>query len=246
MLGINSQPYIDISSYIDVETLKNMHKEICLGIAKSRFETTIYGFGLDQKQDQKSFAELAVRYKNSLNNDDKEIFNSLNWNQRSIFFKLYEDMYNASKIVLVRDLTKRISEYYMKGSSSHTKLTDNAIYFPNLLKWIYDLPIFDDIGRIIFFLNEHDCPLQLHMDAPEYRPHRDEFVWLNPTGKKKFYIYNPENKEKIYIRSSAAFFNSLDWHGGDAIPTYTYSLRVDGKFTEKFRQDINIAHLEQY
>jgi hypothetical protein len=84
------------------------------------------------------------------------------------------------------------------------------------------------------------------MDAPKYFPHRDEFVWINPTGKKKFWLLDPDTNEKTYVKSTAAFFNSLDWHGGDAIPNYTYSLRIDGKFTDQFRQQVGIAHLETY
>lgn len=248
LLGIDKKPYLDLTPYIDIETLQSMHKEICFGIAKSKSSTTIYGPGLGDLNVRKSFLDLAKKYKTSLDTIDQEIFNSLDWNQRAVFFKLYEDMYNASNVVTLRDMPpeKRIENYFLKGKEEHTQFTENSKHFPKVLEWIYKIPIFSEIGRIIFFMNEHDCTLQSHMDAPKYFPHRDEFVWINPTGKKKFWLLDPDTNEKTYVKSTAAFFNSLDWHGGDAIPNYTYSLRIDGKFTDQFRQQVGIAHLETY
>lgn len=246
--GINNQSYIDLTSFIDLNTLQSLHKEICYGLAKSKTSTTIYGIGLGDLQQRKSFMDLAKQYKISNDNFDREIFNSLNWDQRAVFFKLYEEMYNASKVVTLRDMPpeKRLENYFLKGRAEHTEITENAQHFPKLLDWIYQIKIFEDVGRIVFFLNEHDCTLQVHRDAPRYFPHREEFVWINPTGKKKFWLLDPDTKEKTYIDTSAAFFNSLDWHGGDAIPTYTYSLRIDGKFTDAFREKIGISHLDTY
>ena len=248
ILGINNEPYLDVSPYIDINGLKSMHKEICFGLAKSKSNTTIYGPGLGDLSYRKSFIDLAKQYNNSDDTFDKEIFKTLDWDQRAVFFKLYEDMYNASRVVTLRDMPaeKRLENYFSKGKASFTESTSNAQHFPKLIDWIYKLPIFSEIGRIIFFLNEHDCSLQVHMDSPKQHPHRDEFVWINPTGKKRFWILDPETKEKTYVESSAAFFNSMDWHGGDAIPTYEYSLRIDGKFTDDFRKQLGISHLETY
>jgi hypothetical protein len=248
IIGINNEPYLDLSSYIDIDGLRAMHKEICLGIAKSKSNTTIYGTGLGDLSHRKSFIDLAKQYANSVDEIDKEISKTLDWNQRAVFFKLYEGMYNASHVVTLRGppAGKRMENYFFKGKASFTEPTPDAQHFLKLLDWIYKLPIFSEIGRIIFFLNEHDCSLQMHMDSPKRYPHRDEFVWINPTGKKRFWILDPETKEKTYIESSAAFFNSMDWHGGDAIPTYEYSLRIDGKFTDDFREQLGISHLETY
>lgn len=248
ILGINNHPYLDLSPYIDIDSLRNMHKEICFGLAKSTSNTTIYGTGLGDLNDRKSFMDLAKKYNASADQFDKEIFDTLDWNQRAIFFKLYEDMYNASRVVTLRDMPpeKRFENYFFKGKEKFTEPTKNADHFPKLLDWIYNLPIFSEIGRIIFFLNEHDCSLQVHMDSPKRFRHREEFIWLNPTGKKRFWILDPDTREKTYIEAPAAFFNSLDWHGGDAIPTYEYSLRIDGKFTDSFREQLGISHLETY
>ena len=41
-----------------------------------------------------------------------------------------------------------------------------------------------------------------------------------------------------YIRSYSAFFDSLVPHGADSAPFQTFSLRVDGHFTDEFRAEI--------
>jgi hypothetical protein len=248
MKGIIEKPYIDIEQFIDMQALQSLHKEICYGIAQSTANVTIYGTGLPGDDRIKSFIDLAMKYKESSDLFDKEIFNNLDWNQKAKFFKLYEGMYNGSSVVTLRDMPKdkRFQNYFFKGTASATEFTENVKYFPNLIDWIYKLPVFREVGRIIFFMNEHGCDLQLHKDAPKEFPHREEFIWLNPTGKKKFFVYDEVGNVRHYIESKAAFFNSMDWHGGDAIPTLEYSLRIDGKFTEEFREQIGISHLETY
>jgi len=129
--GINNQSYIDLTSFIDLNTLQSLHKEICYGLAKSKTSTTIYGVGLGDLQQRKSFMDLAKQYKISNDNFDREIFNSLNWDQRAVFFKLYEEMYNASKVVTLRDMPpeKRLENYFLKGRAEHTEITENAQHF---------------------------------------------------------------------------------------------------------------------
>ena len=78
--GINNQSYIDLTNFIDLNTLQSLHKEICYGLAKSKTSTTIYGVGLGDLQQRKSFMDLAKQYKISNDNFDREIFNSLNYN----------------------------------------------------------------------------------------------------------------------------------------------------------------------
>ena len=115
ILGINNEPYLDVSPYIDIDGLKAMHKEICFGLAKSKSNTTIYGTGLGDLSHRKSFIDLAKQYSSSDDELDKEIFKTLDWDQRAVFFKLYEDMYNASRVVTLRDMPpeKRFENYIL-------------------------------------------------------------------------------------------------------------------------------------
>ena len=60
------------------------------------------------------------------------------------------------------------------------------------------------------------------------------------------YLWDSDKKNKVYVNSRAAWWNDQDWHGGERIIEQSYGLRIDGKFTENFRQLINVNHLQFY
>ena len=45
MKGIGGRPYIDCQQHIDIQTLKDMNMEICMGIAASDNKAGVYGPG---------------------------------------------------------------------------------------------------------------------------------------------------------------------------------------------------------
>lgn len=135
------------------------------------------------------------------------------------------------------------------------KLTEEAAYFPNVVKWVegmIDDRIFEHIGRVIFFHCDHDGIPFEHRDLDAkngvnvVKPHRNEFIHVRPNTKKAFYLWDPESKDKTYLNTRAAWWNDQDWHGGERIMEQSYGLRIDGKFTEQFRQELGINHLESY
>jgi hypothetical protein len=244
MQGIKNKPFIDAAPFLPMDELMSMEKEICLGIAKSKINAGIYGPGVRNEDQYKSIISLIQHYSKS---NDRCLLENLTLDQMSMFFKLYEGMYSASTVVYIRDYKdkKSLSTYMKKAQADATYYTDNAQFFPNLIPWIEKLP-FDEIGRVLFFIHEHDCTLLTHRDGPRYVPHKNEFLWLNPCQKKSFFIYDDKNDVKHYVDTTAAFFNDLDEHGGDPVPRMTWSLRIDGKFTKKFRKQLKIDQLQQY
>ena len=134
------------------------------------------------------------------------------------------------------------------------KLTEEAAYFPNVVKWVEQLQgtVFEHIGRVIFFHCEADGIPFEHRDLDAkngidvVKPHRNEFIHIRPNTKKAMYLWDPESKDKTYLNCRAAWWNDVDWHGGEQIMEQSYSLRIDGKFTETFRKQLGIDHLETY
>jgi hypothetical protein len=53
---------------------------------------------------------------------------------------------------------------------------------------------------------------------------------------RPFYIWDPESDKKIETDAHAIFFNDQDWHNGGTAVVQTFSIRVDGEFTDEFRQ----------
>jgi hypothetical protein len=131
--------------------------------------------------------------------------------------------------------------------------THDAKYFPEFKEWIEKLQgdVFEHIGRIIIFKAEHDGRTALHRDLiypdeNDFFNHRHEFIHLRTRLDRDFYIWDQQADIKITATSHATFFNDQDWHNGGTCPRQTFSIRIDGKFSELFRKKIGIDNLEYY
>lgn len=254
MRGIGDKPFIDCQDHMDIQTLKDINLEICLGIAKSDIKAGVYGPGVVESERYGNF--MLMKSKLARENTEEIGWNKMNHNQQNTFAKLFFQLYNPSTTVYLREPIKNSQlkaidtfvAYRKKAFAEWFEWTDNVKHFPTLKPWLDNLigTVFEEYGRIIFFLHEHDCNLPLHRDGFVQHDHNNEFVWINPTGIKKFYVYDEVKKERHDVNSPAIFFNDLDMHGGDTNECMTWSLRIDGVFTEEFRQRLGIANLPHY
>ena len=139
--------------------------------------------------------------------------------------------------------------------TAERKLTEEAEHFPGIVNWTEQLikdNIFEHIGRVIFFHCEADGVPFEHRDLDAKNgmnqtfPHKNEFIHIRPNTKKAFYLWDPETKNKTYLNTRAAWWNDQDWHGGERIMEQSYALRIDGKFTEEFREKLGIFGIESY
>lgn len=250
MKGIDGRPYVDCQPHLDMAALQDMELEICSGIALSSPKAGVYGPGVKDSHKFNNFLNLKGR----MSGDPREIeyrWNKMTHDQQNVFAKLYLKLYNPSTVVYLREPKKGldpIMAYLKKGSSDHFDWTPNSQHFPNLINWLKNLkgPVFESYGRVLFFIHEHDCKLLIHRDGLSYAPHGNEFLWFNPGGTKKFFIYDEEKDARHYVESSAAFFNDLDMHGGDPTEYASWSLRVDGRFSSEFKKNLGIDHLSFY
>ena len=110
--------------------------------------------------------------------------------------------------------------------------------------------IVEHIGRVIFFVSESSSkPFEhrdLDADTHNYTDHNIEFIHIRPNTKRGFYIWDPESENKYYLNCNAAFWNDQDWHGGESSTEVEYGLRIDCKFSNAFRKQLGIDHLESY
>jgi hypothetical protein len=247
MNGINGNPFIDCQNHLDIKTLKSLNLEICTGIALSETKAGVYGPGVQNSDVYGNFLNI----KNKLKKSKDVNLNTLTHNQQNTFAKLYFNLYNPSTTLYLREVKKTvdpITAYKCKSYDQFFEWNDNIKNFPNLKLWLDNLlgPVFEQYGRILFFIHEHDCKLLLHRDGYRYTPHQNEFLWLNPMEIKKFYVYDEKSQTKKYVNSPAAFFNDLDMHGGESADSMTWSLRIDGIFSNDFKELLGIQHIETY
>jgi hypothetical protein len=115
--------------------------------------------------------------------------------------------------------------------------TEAADEFAQLMDFIATLP-FKETGRILIIYDNA---------AKEVPPHRDhletdvcnEFIWFRTNLTKPFYVLNHLNGEKKYVKSYSAWFDTVNqFHGSERVEGLSFSIRVDGKFSDEFREKI--------
>ena len=63
-------------------------------------------------------------------------------------------------------------------------------------------------------------------------------IMLSPARNKRSFIYDQENDKKYYVDSNCYVFHDLNYHGVDPNPEWTYTIRVDGIFTDEFKNTL--------
>jgi hypothetical protein len=267
--GINNFPYIDLESYIDMPTFDQLQPEILKGFALARNDAKegtwmAPGFKPDSASYQWHWTPIHRALDNFFKLDDSDPI-------KITGMELYKNITDhKTRNIFTRYLKMSMGAYdpylyyflWEEGSwddrTAARKLTPEAVHFPNVVNWVEQMvknDIFEHIGRVIFFHCEADGIPFEHRDYDrkhgiledhEYTPHRNEFIHIRPNTKKAFYIWDSDKKNKIYLNTRAAWWNDQDWHGGERIIEQSYSLRIDGKFTENFRKKLNINHLDSY
>ena len=109
--------------------------------------------------------------------------------------------------------------------------------FSHLMDFIATLP-FKATGRMLIIYDHEAKPVPAHRDHLS-REVCNEFVWFRTSLDKPLYMLNHETGEKLYVESHTAWFDSVNqFHGSDAAEGLSFSIRVDGRFTEEFRRRI--------
>jgi hypothetical protein len=264
--GINGLPYFDLEQYLDMDVFDKLQPEIIRGFAEARefakegtwmtpgFTFKDASYQPHWKPIYKAIEEfLALPDTDPIKQAGMKLYPNdfKNFKERNIFTRYLKQAMGAYDPYIYYYLWEEGS---WDDRTAPRKLTPEAEYFPNVVKWVESLvgPVFKDIGRVIFFHCEADGIPFEHRDLDAnnginvVKPHRNEFIHVRPNTKKAMYLWDPEKKNKIYLNTRAAWWNDVDWHGGERIMEQSYSLRIDGKFKDEFRERLGINHIEAY
>jgi hypothetical protein len=125
--------------------------------------------------------------------------------------------------------------YFTMGEKDLWRDSPNMINFPSLKSWIHSINVFKNTGRILIFLNEPNKSTPPHIDedlnrAPKEYQHRAEFIWITSPINGKNLIVDDQPA------SYACWFNNYSVHSSIPQDIMTWSLRIDGKFTDEFKK----------
>jgi hypothetical protein len=249
--GINGSLYFDLTKLIDPNSFKQLHPEISRGIAlgmKDAAQGNPYpadsGGSMNLKYYDDAFTPLYKVYEEMINlpDDDPIKINGidLEGNDLAAYLKYALGGYDLYSFHALVDF-----EEGWKETNELLGIKNSAKYFPGVINWIKKLiddQVFSHVGRAIFFIQEAGGISFEHSDPPADQEHPEllsEFIHVRPNLDRPFYLRDLETAEKVYIDTEIAYLNDKDYHGGDPVLVPTYSFRVDGIFTEEFRNKIN-------
>ena len=109
--------------------------------------------------------------------------------------------------------------------------------FTMLMEFIDTLP-FQSTGRILIIFDDSGSAVPAHRDH-ENTEICNDFIWFRTNLRKPFYLLNQFSGEKLYVDSYTAWFDAVNqFHGSDAADGLSFSIRVDGHFTDEFASQI--------
>lgn len=160
-------------------------------------------------------------------------------------YKFYTGPYKLNDSVSDRPGSRMIYLAYSEKPDSYFDLDQTDLWHPTeaanefalLMNFISTLP-FKATGRMLIMYD--DAP----REVPAHRDHVEtdicnEFLWFRTNLKKPFYMLNHETGEKKYVETYSAWFDSVNqFHGSDPCEGLSFSIRVDGIFTDEFREKI--------
>jgi len=136
--------------------------------------------------------------------------------------------------------TQAKDDYYELDRTELWRPTPEAEEFAPLMDFIATLP-FAATGRMIIMYDYDGRAVPAHRDHDSIELCH-EFVWFRTNHSKPLYMFNPQTGERLDVTSHSAWFDTVNqYHGADASPGLSFSIRVDGRFSEEFRAQIPSA-----
>lgn len=133
--------------------------------------------------------------------------------------------------------SKNPDSYFDLDKTELWQPTEAAGEFSLLMDFIAALP-FKATGRMLIMYDDVCRPVSAHRDHTETEMSHD-FIWFRTNLKKPFYMLNHKTGEKMYVESYSAWFDTVNqFHGSDAQEGLSFSIRVDGIFTDEFKKRI--------
>ena len=143
----------------------------------------------------------------------------------------------AREVWLTKTKPGTIYNYLDLNKPELWERTEWAADFSLLMDFIATLPFYQT-GRILIIYDDQGLEVPAHRDHLNTEICHD-FIWFRTNLTKPFYMLNQNTGEKIYVSSYSAWFDTVNqFHGSDAKPGLSFSIRVDGIFDRRFSSTI--------
>jgi len=128
------------------------------------------------------------------------------------------------------------NEYITRQEESLRKFGEHAELFPQIIDYFLNHLPFKYVSRAILFATFPGAEVICHRDIIQTGENLDHHFCFNFGKGRRAYVYDCNTREKVFVRDEcrAYMFNDRDYHGVEAVPYFTYTIRVDGQFTDEF------------
>ncbi len=260
LLGVLGRPYLDLTTFLDLDALDAVHEEICMALAQLPTHYTggshrsmgivpegrASDVGADYGEvirtlDDAGFARLASLA------DDPEGFARASRKRaqfgeerahplsraQMLWLEARHSVYFPWKSYLELMPVERWEDKDELGKPwSREALT----FLPRTVAFLSALPL-QGIGRAnVMGLKSFDHGTMHHDGPRDGSAPPAEFMMFCPAGNKELVLYDEADGTETVVKGRAFWFNDADFHGVRAAPHFRYSLRVDGPFRDDFRQ----------
>jgi hypothetical protein len=251
------RPYLDLSPFLDLDGMGEIHEEVCLGLSQIPVDYTggshrSMGIVPPSRQGEchadygeairaMSHAELATLRSLSDRPDsfDPERRDEIGEEREQplsrrqmLWLKYRFAVYFPWKVYVELIPNRFWGEKSRAGGKTFTRQA--RAFFPRTVSYIEQLP-FVEIGRAtIMGLEANDHGTVHHDGDPADERPADHFITFCPAGNKRLFLWDEEAGRKVPVSARAYWFNDQDDHGVDADPFFRYSIRVDGIFRDDF------------
>ena len=242
IVGINGKPLVDLSHLMPID-MSDIHIEICKGMTlfpTNKAEAVAIGImppDLSAEYDNRPFeAEL-------LNN--LEEIDPTGKHAAVIETMTVDERRQYLKYALGLNAPWSFAYYLMpclyKNNNGPNQWNSISDEFPLTKSLITSMP-FKHLGKVLVFCSLARTGVSPHRDHP-MEDHKGHQCNIFPGGTRPSYVYDAIDDVKIYVPENvkAYTFNDRDFHGVDPEPTFNYTLRVDGTWTDEFAESLGLV-----
>jgi hypothetical protein len=133
--------------------------------------------------------------------------------------------------------SRAAENYYDLDRTDLWEPSAEASEFAPLMEFIATLP-FKATGRMLIMYDASGRAVSAHKDHDSTELCH-EFIWFRTNLSKPFYMLDPATGERAYVAGHSAWFDTVNqFHGADASGGLSFSIRVDGVFSDDLRSRI--------
>jgi hypothetical protein len=239
------KPIVELDKFVDVDALLTLEKQVALGIAKNKNHITVAFSGpvnpaLKTWLNEEEYLEVKTSWVN-VNQEMPEKLNN-SWSSLTHDQQLWYTLLTTKSRSLNYSLTVRAisnssggngGKFHLKHLSKETEDTAIKKDFECIFDWLDSQNIFDEIGRVQFFINPEGNYTPIHRDYAN-RTHNDQYLWIRFNKQKDFFVYDNDTNEKCFVNGYVCTFDNHQWHGSEPGEYMGFSLRIDGLFSKSF------------